>query len=370
MSGKYLVKETKILGKALLLTNENELIYYRKGNLYIYDLEKRQKNKKIVLPIRCWKKMCSKIRLLERLLHMEARWAIQIEKDHILFQFDHKIFLIDIKNSKISIENIPVQGNPLSIESIKDNPGFSDSLVVGDYTSNKQRKEVSLYGRDDYGNWHKVYQFASGTVRHIHGCVSNVRRQCVYVLTGDANGESGIWKATENFKKVEPFLVGKQQYRACQMLIGNDVLYYFTDAPSEPNYAYEVKENTVRKLQELCGTCIYGTRFGEEGVYSTTCEPEANAENRVSYWLSNVPGSGIIGKNVTVFVVTSDGAIHILCRFEHDGLPLRLFQYGTVTFTNAIGNHCYFTPICVKGKDMHIYEVVKNIDSEGDETKE
>lgn len=40
-----------------------------------------------------------------------------------------------------------------------------------------------------------------------------------------------------------------------------------------------------------------------------------------------------------------------VAQFEHDGLPLRLFQYGTVTFTNVQNGQVYFTPHCVK-KDV------------------
>lgn len=96
------------------------------------------------------------------------------------------------------------------------------------------------------------------------------------------------------------------------------------------------------------------------GSYSVTCEPDAHTSNKLQYWFSNVPGRGIKGKKVEVFAVEGNGEMAALCCFEHDGLPLRLFQYGTVTFTNAVGNRCYFTPMCVRGKDMHVYEIVKN----------
>lgn len=358
MTGNYQVRETGIVGKALLITNKKELIYYRRGNIYLFDPAKKEK-KCISLPAKNWKRICCKIRLLERLLHMDARWAVQVETDKILLQFDHKTLLINVKDSEMHREIIPVHGNPLSVAVIKGNPGFNDCIIVGDYTTNQVREEVNLYSRNDEGKWRRVYQFPAGAVRHIHGCISDPYRQCVYILTGDENEESGIWRAFNNFDRVEPFLLGSQQYRTCQMLIKREALYYFTDAPSEQNYMCEIRNNVVRKLNEINGTCIYGTKFDKAAIFSTTCEAEAHATNKFQYWLSNVPGKGISGRNVDVFVVEDDGEIHVIKQFEHDGLPLRLFQNGTVTFTNVVENSCYFTPMCVKDKDMCIYEVIK-----------
>ena len=358
MIGNYQVRETGILGKVLLITDKRELVYYRRGNIYLYNTTKKEK-KCVRLPAKIWKKLCCKIRLLERMLHMDARWAVQVGDDRILLQFDHKTLLIDIETSEINMEKNLVKGNPLSVAVIKGNPGFTDGIIVGDYTRNLAREEVNLYRRDDDGKWCRVYQFPAGTVRHIHGCISDPFRQCIYILTGDENEESGIWRAVNNFDRVEPLLLGSQKYRACQMLVGKNTLYYFTDAPSEQNYMYEIKNNVVQKLHAINGTCIYGVQFNKEGIYATTCEAEAHAANRFQYWFSNIPGRGICGRNVDVFVAGDDGQIQILKHFEHDGLPLRLFQYGTVTFTNVVENCCYFTSMCVKGKDMHIYKIIK-----------
>ena len=56
-------------------------------------------------------------------------------------------------------------------------------------------------------------------------------------------------------------------------------------------------------------------------------------------------------------ILSSDGNVDILDRFEHDGLPLRLFQYGTITFTNFMNNICYLTPMSVRKFDMNIFKL-------------
>lgn len=204
-----------------------------------------------------------------------------------------------------------------------------------------------------YGN------FRGGVVKHIHGCYADRGRECVYILTGDENKESGIWKATDNFTKVEPLLLGSQQFRTCQMnFIGSD-LYYFTDAPSENNYMYRYTEGKIERICRLKGTCIWGCNFQGGGFYSTTCEPNKDGKNKIDYWLTNKSGNGVVGNTVEVFAVNNEWKIEGIIKFEHDGFPLRLFQYGTVAFTNAMDKKTYFTPLCVKKYDMSVFEITE-----------
>ena len=49
--------------------------------------------------------------------------------------------------------------------------------------------------------------------------------------------------------------------------------------------------------------------------------------------------------------------MEMVAQFEHDGLPLRLFQYGTVTFTNVQDERAYFTPHCVKKDAESVFMV-------------
>lgn len=43
MIGNYQVRETGILGKVLLITDKRELVYYRRGNIYLYNTTKKRK---------------------------------------------------------------------------------------------------------------------------------------------------------------------------------------------------------------------------------------------------------------------------------------------------------------------------------------
>jgi hypothetical protein len=353
------IEKTQYRGRAVLITSNKELIVYRASGLYIYNLHTDSLIKKIKLPIALWKRWISKIRIFERVLHLEVRWAIEIEKNIILVQFDHMVLNINLSTGKTVQEKVPVKGNSLSVCKIHNLEEFDNQIVIGDYSRNADRDEVKLFSRNKDGNWKVIYSFEKGKVKHIHSCVTDSEKKCVYILTGDLNSESGIWIATNNFAIVEPLFVGSQTYRACQLFNISGRFYYASDAPSEPNYLYKIDGKEVMRLNGIDGTCIYGIGTEDYAYISTTCEPEAIAKNKIEYWLSNKPGKGIIGHKVSVGIITNDGTYKKIKEFEHDMMPLRLFQYGMVVFTNIVDDVCYITSLCVKKNDYRIFRLDK-----------
>lgn len=351
------VVKTPIRGKALCIFPNGSLLCYRGGVFTLYETESYKVIHSFSLPNGTLRNTLSKLRILERLLHCEARWAVPINDVEALISMNTGIYRVNCTTGAYIAENVPVQGKPLSAAVLQGIAGFEDSIVIGDYTLNPECEPVSLYQRNINGTWHCAYTFPAGKVRHIHGMFADQEAQTVYILTGDEDSESGIWQAEENFKTVKPLLVGRQQYRACQMIASGGQVLYMTDAPSEKNAVYQVTNGHAEKLAELEGTCIYGAVADKKGIFSTTCEPDAHAENRLDYWLSNKPGKGIDGRGISVFTLTSDGTKECVAKFEHDGLPLRLFQYGTVTFTNVQGGMVYFTPHCVKRRAEQVYRL-------------
>ena len=351
------VVKTPICGKALCIFPDGNLLCYRGGAFTLYDTERYSAIQHFSLPNGKMRNVLSKARIMERLLHCEARWAVPVGDAEALISMNTGIYRVNCKTGAYTAEAVPVQGKPLSAAVLQGMNGFDDSVVVGDYTPNPKRKAVSLYQRSADSIWRCAYSFPAGTVRHIHGVFANREAQKVYILTGDEDKESGIWLAEDNFKSVKPLLVGSQQYRACQMIAENGQMLYMTDAPSEKNGIYRVTDGHAEKIAELEGTCIYGTVAGSKGIFSTTCEPDAHAKNRIDYWLSNKPGQGINGRSLSVFTLSADGTVERIAQFEHDGLPLRLFQYGTVTFTNVQNGNVYFSPHCVKQDAERVFKM-------------
>ena len=350
-------KETKMTGQPLLLMKSGELVCYRAGSLVIYDTSLEIEVKRIRLPGPAWKRWLSRIRLFDRLLHNDARWAIQLDNLTFLVEYAEAVWRVSLNNGEITKEYSGFSGKPIAASVIDDVANFSKSIVFGDYGTNAERRAVRIHRRKlGSPEWDIAFEYSAQTVRHVHNIIP--AKGCVYILTGDENSECGIWKATDDFDNVVPFWVGKQEYRCCQMLpTGENDGFFVTDIPSEKNYLLEYTDKCVNRRASLPGSCIYGVRMNGGLLFSTTVEPDARAKNRVDYWLSNKPGQGIDGNEVYVYYLR-DTKLQKLGTFAHDGLSLRLFQYATVRFCNAIDNVVFFSATSVVKNDHRIFKAI------------
>ncbi len=345
MSG-ITIRETEYRGKVLLQLHDGRVLAYHKGQILIYNGD-HQSKRAIRLPLSFIKACLCKWRLTERMLHMDVRWASETDDGHVLILFEDSVFCVNLSNGMLQKEQCNFRGKPFSICQ------YEDKLLFGDYGLNPDHLPVNIYGRNPDGRWQTLYSFPAGTVCHIHNIIYSEGR--IYILTGDEDSECGIWYTDDEFITVKPLLRGNQQYRCCQMIQTQDGLFFVTDAPSESNWLYYASENEVKQMEEIDGTCIYGTKDNDYLVFSTTVEPEAHAGNKIEYWLTNKPGKGIKNTNCYVYVL-NNGVLSKIAEFRHDRLPLRLFQYATCYFSNIMNGTVYFTPVSVKKKDMRIFE--------------
>lgn len=348
-----------IKGKGLYIFNDGRFLVYRKGYLYVYS-ENQKVIESIKLNICLWKMSLGKLRLFERLLHIEPRFAVDIGNDNILVQLGRKMLSINLLDKSITEERVSFRGRPLNYVKIEGITGFKDSVVIGDYGSNENCETVNIYQRTYDGCWAVVYTFQPGVIWHIHGFVADKDDNCIYILTGDEDNQSGVWRAYNNFQKVEPIFIGSQQYRTCQICKIGKKIYYFTDAPSEPNflYSYDISLKQIEKISSIRGTCIYGSIIPKGIIVSTTCEPEAHFDSPIYGMITRKPGSGIKGRGVDLLLFDEQSELRTIKSFKHDGLPLKLFQYGTIVFSNYNNGRVLFTPISVKKYDMCVFEAV------------
>ena len=340
------IRETNYRGKVLLQMHDGRVLTYRKGKILIYNTDNRSP-KAIHLPLSPVKACLCKWRLTERILHMDVRWAVETDDEHVLILFEDGIFCVNLSEGVLQKEQCSFRGKPFSV------CRYKDKLIFGDYGLNPDHQPVNVYCRETDGRWEILYSFPAGTVCHIHNIIHSGDR--IYILTGDEDPECGIWYTDDEFETVHPLLLGNQQYRCCQMLPAPEGLFFVTDAPSEPNWLYCAAGDTIRQINEIDGTCIYGAKDADYLVFSTTVEPDAHAGNMIQYWLTNKPGKGVKNTKCSVYVL-HDGSLKKIAEFGHDRLPLRLFQYATCYFSNIMNGTVYFSPVSVKKKDMKVFE--------------
>ena len=351
--------------KPLCVTKQG-LLTWRRHRLYLFDGNDRFAP---LCEFACSmkEKVMESIRLLERLARSEPQSAVSVD-DEVYIARRHDVCKLDLTTGNVP-ENYPyrkpyIHTNRLDI--IHGVHGFQNSVVYGEYLSNPKREEVCVYQKriDSTGGFEEVYRFHAGSIRHIHGLVADAAHECVYILTGDEDGESGIWRATENFAKVEPMLVGDQQYRACIAFVRGTSIIYATDIPSRMNSigGYDLQEKKYTHLMQLPGTCTRGCSMGEKHIFSTsveTVEPKSRGKrDMLAYWLSRKRAAGIVDDYPRMYMEDENGGFQEILKLKKDLWPSGAFRFGHVLpVYDAQKERLYIYPTAVKRYDGKLYAI-------------
>lgn len=343
-----------------------KLFIVRHNALYRYDIKNKQEELLLYIPIRNkWKYYLSKVRVLERILRTQPRAAIL--KGEFLY-LSYKSVLYTINLEKKEIEDIHYyshpENNPLpsDLAYIKGINGFHDQMVYGEYWMNDTGEPISIYSHSD--KWTDVYTFPRNTVRHIHAIVPDKYRNCVWILTGDKDGESGFWKATDDFKKVEKVVIGSQQFRSCCAHVYSTGILYATDSPDEQNYLYFLKidgdKYQIKPIMKLNGSCIYSKQTSNKSFFSTVVEFNNNIHPNFLTWISYERGTAIHSWFSDIICVDGKDIEIISEKFKKDIWPMRLCRYSAIEFFyDEVYDETYIYFMAIKQFDNKIYRLDK-----------
>lgn len=214
--------------------------------------------------------------------------------------------------------------------------GHTGDIFYGEYRNNAERSPVSVWrGSNNGASWRPAWTF--NDVRHIHGVFHDPYTQAIWVTTGDADAESGIWMTSDDFIHLDRVAGGAQRFRVLQLLFTEQFIYFGSDALVEDNYIYRLDRSTgkVDALQAVSGTVFWGCKVGDYLFFSTAVEPSTAKRNRYAcLWGS------------------SDGEKwRCIARYRKDIWPMKLFQYGQILFPagdNQTGK-LWFTPWATQG---------------------
>ncbi len=297
----------------------------------------------------------SKYRILQRMLRLAPRCGIFVSESIAIISFYGYVIRIEIEENKIEIEHQfrKDMNNPLTFCKLAGIEGFGDGVYYGEYFGNAKEEEVRIYRRTDEGKWAVAYCFPSGTVRHIHNIVGDCQNKCVYVLAGDEDRQSAIWKFMDNFKSYEIIGGGSQQYRACVGYSFKAGFFYATDSPLEKNHIYYMKEFGIKpeSVLEIEGPCIYGRKIGEElYALSTSVEPDSRIKG-LRYMLSYRKGKGVKSYNSKVYIGNPERGFVEILSAKKDIFPMLLFGFGTFLFPNVTVGELIITGQSLKRYD-------------------
>lgn len=338
---------------------KNKLLLSELNKLVVLNLETMKLESEISLPFSWFKKILGRNKFIDRAFRLNVISA-QIFNDHIYLAFNKRIYQINPDTLAVKEEFILPRGRgPLNFTPIEGLANFEDGLYFGEYFSNSSKDAADIFSRDRTGVFKKVYTFSNGLINHVHNIIPDYLNKCVWVLTGDFNNAAGIWRSEDNFKTLDPLVVGSQKYRACVAFPTEFGLLYATDTQLERNNICLLKKNEnvweSETLFETNGSCIYGCQLKDNYVFSTSTEPGISSKkSKILKYLDCKPGPGIIENESQIVLGNLKDGFRVIDKKKKDFLPYRLFQFGTIYFpagTNPT-NKLFSYSIANVGNDM------------------
>ena len=330
---------TKILKRIKPHFLFNQKIICSKNNKIIEYDEKNNSNFLFELQSNWFDRIFFKSKILSRLLRIGIRSSIHY-KNNFFFSYKKSIYSYEIKKKLISHEhNFRYGRGPLNFTVIDNLNNFEDGVIFGEYFGNNQRKEINIYKRNEHSDWKIIYTFKKGTLNHIHSIIVDRYRDCLWVLAGDFEYSSSIWKIRNNFKLVEKIVFDDQIYRSCYAYPTKDGLIYATDTQFIENSIRLLKVNnesvTSEEMFKINGTCIYACELKDYIIFSTSTEPKHHVKNKFLMYFDNRPGRGIKDNKSDIIVFNKKSKnFSIIASLKKDCLPYGLFGIGTIMFPN------------------------------------
>ena len=331
-----------ICGYKLLCSAEGYYISYKSGKLF----KCRDLNDKPELITRLKLSRLSYFRLVVRALRLEPRTATSIGAEQIILSHRGAIYNIDIHNNCVQREHLFRKGmnNPLSF-CVTDEP--TRRILYGEYWTNMHKERVCIFERNDRGSWEECFAFNAGEITHIHQIVYDKFRKCFWILTGDADNESAIWRANNDFSEVKAIFRGSQIYRSCVLVPEDEGLLYATDTPLENNAIYyiPIEENSIlppQRIYDMPGPCIYGKSINKNlCAFSTSVEPDSSLPTW-RYYLTSKLGNGVKSRNSYIVAGNSKDGFKKIFNARKDRWNMSFFQFGNIQFPDIEANKKLF----------------------------
>ncbi|HJQ10186.1 MAG TPA: hypothetical protein VJ840_04075 [Gemmatimonadaceae bacterium] len=227
----------------------------------------------------------------------------------------------------------PVGSRPLGM--VRD---VNNRIYFGEYWGNPTRDPVRIFVSEDDGrSWQIAFTFPRGSIRHVHAVLTDdFDRDALYILTGDEDVESAIYRTRDSFRTLEKLAHGSQLTRAIAAHAAPEGVYFATDTEREHNRVRLLgRDGRLTEVGEISGSgwgcCSVGTRL----FFATAVEPSEVNRDRYARLYECSVGRGI----------TQVGSA------RKDFLPKKAFQYGTFILPKGPGDgeNLWVTPWSVSG---------------------
>jgi hypothetical protein len=292
-------------------------------------------------------RLLSRFRLSRQLVRLGIHHFWPLMDGKALIVIRKRVILADLNTGEAEIVHRYVRGNKPAHKGVC----VTDDgvILMGEYVMNLDRTHpICAYRSTDGGQtFEMVKTFEPGDIRHIHFIQWDRYANCLWMGTGDADPECRLYRSTDHGTTWELMGSGSQLWRAVNIAIRPEALYWGTDAGSDAGKTqnhvmrYDRATGALTRLLDVQGPC-HGSATLNDGtlLMSTGVEGGENeADTSAHLWMSR---NGSDWDEVM--------------SFRKDPFP-KLLQYGVLRFPQGI-EHCdtvTFTAMGVWGGGERVF---------------
>lgn len=335
-----------------------KLVCYRDGRILVYEGDAEECS--FPIPVSTKERLLGKCRITYRFFRLGIRSAVALNDKTIIIALGDCLYEVDVQNGRVSEgHQLEAHVRPLFFSTVQRIEGFEDGIYFGSYIGDLAKIAMHIYKRVGEDRWEAVYTFPKCSINHVHNIIPDPYRNCLWVMTGDFDDAAALWKAEKGFEHVERVLCGNQRYRGCVGFALPEGLLYATDSPFQDNYIQLLKPDmTIQTLSNLDGSCIYGTKWGEDYVFESSVEPDGIYKNMLDVAFHWKKGSGIKNRYTHLYVGNLENGFKEVYKLKKDWWPF-IFRFAAFIFPSGDtkGSAQYFQPIATSRNDLSLMKL-------------
>lgn len=204
-------------------------------------------------------------------------------EDGLVIIYLGNVYFFDLKKKDLKLTAKLIQCRNVLHQGIA---VFENQIVFGEYGSNTNNDEVPIWNSiDDGRNWQIILNIKN--IKHVHGIYLDPHGTDLWISTGDLDGQCNLFQVIgKNFNNIRKFGDGTQIWRPVSINFTKNELIWGMDSNLETSFIVHFNRMTkkITKSMELPGPNWYSKMLNdEENLMQTSVEIGDGSKSRFSH---------------------------------------------------------------------------------------
>ena len=204
-------------------------------------------------------------------------------RDGLVVIYCGNIYFYDLKKKQLNLTSKLIQCRNVLHGGIA---VFGNQIVFGEYGSNEKNEDVPIWRSvNDGRNWKIIKKIEN--IKHIHGIYNDPFSNDLWISTGDLDGQCNLFQVIDkNFDNLKRYGDGTQLWRPVSINFTKRELIWGMDSNLQTSFIihFNRKTKTINKSIDLPGPSWYSKMLNEsENLMQTSVEIGAGSKSNYAH---------------------------------------------------------------------------------------